>query len=678
MYCTTLMRLFLTFDSRVLQRQSTLVDGPPSLVSFPVLRTVLAYPTPLGYFMEFMDRRSRAVLVQFWLAVESFKNPLEDADADSGTDSGPEDEVISEAEAETLREDMQMVLAQYLTTGRMPVPVSAKYIQHLRAFAEGTGVRGLRRARRAVVKIQAEIEKAMTADFDEFASSDLGFRARADLDRTMQSREQERQTSKMSMEPTSPTIAPRLASRPSAPRVDLPPAKSTPAHLKFLISSPGDEDNDRPPLFTEEPESPEAVQARRMEAISAALEDLMAEDEPTSSRAMAKARKQKSGGLFAEDDDRLSTVAEEHGGSLDDADDAAEEELQLAVPGNLQLANDIEQLGARLEELRAQESLLGALVRKAELTGDAGELKLLRRSQSALAREIRARDFQKTQFETQARENKLVPGRTRVAIQSTSTGEGAVGEGQVVRYLIEVQQLDENGSGAVASGWIVARRYNEFWTMHQKLRERYIAVRVLDFPGKRLVPGTVTQSFLDGRRIALEKYLQSLIAIPAICESDELRAFLSTQDVAVGGNGSPSIPSPPVPGAANFVRTMYRSVAGSLDEVIFGPSMLDVMLQRLTRQAAARAGIVGAGAGDENLVARSLTPQALVSESDGETGSSPFSSPICDLILAVFELNKENNWLRRQAVVVILQQILGGTIERFVSLCLNCNVFFCH
>lgn len=50
----------------------------------------------------------------------------------------------------------------------------------------------------------------------------------------------------------------------------------------------------------------------------------------------------------------------------------------------------------------------------------------------------------------------------------------------------------------------------------------------------------------------------------------------------------------------------------------------------------------------------------------GETATSAFSAPICDLILAVFELNKENNWLRRQAVVVILQQVLGGTIERCV------------
>ena len=40
--------------------------------------------------------------------------------------------------------------------------------------------------------------------------------------------------------------------------------------------------------------------------------------------------------------------------------------------------------------------------------------------------------------------------------------------------------------------------------------------------------------------------------------------------------------------------------------------------------------------------------------------TSTFISPIRDLILAVFELHKKNNWLRRQA---ILQELLGGTIK---------------
>ena len=105
--------------------------------------------------------------------------------------------------------------------------------------------------------------------------------------------------------------------------------------------------------------------------------------------------------------------------------------------------------------------------------------------------------------------------------------------------------------------------------------------------------------------------------------------------------------------------------------------MLDVMIQRLTQQAAEFAGIVGTAMNDEDLVAQAIRAFSKVTSEDGimqlsgdlrplegETSSSTFSAPICDLVLAVFELNKKNNWLRRQAIVIILQQVLGGTIER--------------
>lgn len=127
----------------------------------------------------------------------------------------------------------------------------------------------------------------------------------------------------------------------------------------------------------------------------------------------------------------------------------------------------------------------------------------------------------------------------------------------------------------------------------------------------------------------------------------------------------------------DLVRNVYRSVAESIDDMFFGPSMLDVMIQRLTRQAAEFAGIVGSGVNDEELVAQALNasgkavPEAALLQLsgdlkplEGESITSTFSAPICDLAIAVFELNKKNNWLRRQAIVIILQQVLGGTIEK--------------
>jgi len=49
---------------------------------------------------------------------------------------------------------------------------------------------------------------------------------------------------------------------------------------------------------------------------------------------------------------------------------------------------------------------------------------------------------------------------------------------------------------------------------------------------------------------------------------------------------------------------------------------------------------------------------------DRET--EPFVKPISDLFLETFELHKGNSWLRGRAVVVVLHQLLGGTVERKV------------
>jgi sorting nexin-25 len=169
------------------------------------------------------------------------------------------------------------------------------------------------------------------------------------------------------------------------------------------------------------------------------------------------------------------------------------------------------------------------------------------------------------------------------------------------------------------------------------------------------------------------------VAIPAVCESVELRAFLSRDSPFIASEPTPSKSLPNFPGQ-KLVRSMYKSVTDSIDDIFFGPSMLDVMIQRLTRQAAEYAGIVGAGVTDEDLVANALKASGKGSSEDalskmsgdlrpldGETSTSTFSSPICDLVLAVFELDEKKNWLRRQAIVIILQQVLGGTIERSVN-----------
>jgi sorting nexin-25 len=177
--------------------------------------------------------------------------------------------------------------------------------------------------------------------------------------------------------------------------------------------------------------------------------------------------------------------------------------LESNMHGHFELINLITQLDQKLEALRSQETMLSALIRKADLTGDVHKLPLLRKSKDAMDREMSELTFQKAQLEQQQAENSLVPGRTKACIISAAPEEE---DGKsVIRYLIEVKQTGVDNNNV--SGWVVARRYNEFLSMHQRLKDKHAVVRTLEFPGKSLVTSLST-TFVEARKAALEKYLQ--------------------------------------------------------------------------------------------------------------------------------------------------------------------------
>ncbi|GAA5932311.1 Mdm1p [Sporobolomyces koalae] len=352
------------------------------------------------------------------------------------------------------------------------------------------------------------------------------------------------------------------------------------------------------------------------------------------------------------------------GESLEDLEPTEDDEpefdpqsIQLAAPGDLHLPDEIKRLGASLDKLKSQESVVGALIRKAELTGNVSELKILIKSQDSLRREIRAATFQKDQYENQEAENKLTPNGTRVTIPGTTVGQA---NGQSFQlYLVEVHQVNPDGS--FRSGWIVTRRYSEFASLYAKLRDKFVPARYLDFPGKRIVT-SYSKEFIEQRRIGLERYLQALIKIPIVCRSHELRAFLSQQTISL----PKSDPSRRLPAGLTvnhgFMRTFYRSVTSGIDDVLgtSTTSMMDTIVERLSQQAAVD--VIQA----EDLVEHFLGDKANPDETSriGEEGLTYFTAPICDLFVTVFELREKNNWLRRQAILIVLQQVLGGTIER--------------
>ncbi|TFK19973.1 structural protein MDM1 [Coprinopsis marcescibilis] len=694
------------------RQSSALPEASKPTVS---LRDILRNPNSLSYFMEFMDRRNRSLPVQFWLTVESFKNPLESVESDS---SGDEEEFLQDLETSVnVKEDISMIHDLYFADPSVPSGLSSiarKHIDRIRSFVREVdpSPASQRTVRRSVLLAQKQMERDMEQDFEEFERSELWFRAVGDAGFATQQKGLDpfaatsSATEDVNILPThAPSrLRPPTPSQPRASSRNIPSnqpmqravsstssasAKSGqpgPSNIEVLMSPISDafSDSSRTPLFNDPEDEAQREEQKRMEAIHAAVTDIMAleqeREEPLQepgtnfdqpARASTPRLDKARGRMF--DDVPLGLEEDEGEYGEGDGDGAGESQtFQLAAPGDLQLSYEIGRLTDKINNLNAQEEMLDTLIRKAELTGDTQELVLLRKSKAAMNRDLRELEFQRQQYEQQESANKLVSDRTRVSIVSSTTAEE---DGKsVVRYLVEVQQLGTDGG--FSSGWVVARRYNEFLSMHTKLRERYALVRALDFPGKRLV-ASLAGSFLDNRKQALEKYLQGVIAIPVVCESAELRTFLSRDSPFLASTPPTSKTASSFSGT-DLVRNVYRSVAESIDDMFFGPSMLDVMIQRLTRQAAEFAGIVGSGINDEDLVAQALhasgksTPESTLlltgdlKPLEGESSTSLFSAPICDLVLAVFELNKQNNWLRRQAVVIILQQVLGGTIERKV------------
>ena len=131
--------------------------------------------------MEFMDRRRRALLVQFWLTVESFKNPLESVD--SGSSDDDDEPVRDPSISNNLKEDISMMNELYFS-GPIIEPVlsiiSQKHVNNIQSFGVGEDAvtpAAERRVRRSVRLAQRQVEREMEQqDFDDFRHSELWFR----------------------------------------------------------------------------------------------------------------------------------------------------------------------------------------------------------------------------------------------------------------------------------------------------------------------------------------------------------------------------------------------------------------------------------------------------------------------------------------------------------------------
>lgn len=381
-------------------------------------------------------------------------------------------------------------------------------------------------------------------------------------------------------------------------------------------------------------------------------------------------------GVFVDDDlfaDEERFLSDERSGSDDDKNDDDVDEVHEAAPGDLGLAEAITVLTNDIDRLVAQEAVVDSLLRKAELTNNTAELRILRKSKASLQREIRRKELQRQQYVIQESDNSLY-GRSTIKIKPTiQVGRDPDGK-EFALYAIEVAR--NAGEKMPAAAWVIMRRYSEFLELHQRLRTRYPSVRNLDFPRRRMVM-KLQSEFLQKRRAGLEKYLRELLLLPDVCRSRDLRAFLSQSVIGPGGQQQAG------DDRKDMMSRLYDSVADGMEDILGSIPVLDqlsVAGQNLIAAATSQLnGPMAAGGSTASVLsaAAAVTEDGSgvnTAEAEAELNAfegsgkdqllEPFVKPICDIFLEVFELNRGNNWLRGRAVVVVLHQLLGGTIER--------------
>ncbi|AET38409.1 Mdm1p Ecym_2702 [Eremothecium cymbalariae DBVPG len=315
------------------------------------------------------------------------------------------------------------------------------------------------------------------------------------------------------------------------------------------------------------------------------------------------------------------------------------------------IKEEIAKLTISIDELQKQLELLKHLILKAELTNNQSQLKLLRKSERTLSNELEYKELLKQQYTVLENANSLF-GKTKVSIKTYISELSAEDGKEVTYYIIRVNHLN----GSQITSWEIPRRYSEFYKLNIYLKKSYGSL-VSHLQKKHVFPQKVkmslkyhvSKSLLYGeRRMKLESYLRSLLLLSDVCQDTTFRRFLT--DVS------------------NTFTTDYTDIETKRSR------LSETSLSQLSESNAIVKRYSGLDYQVTTLEEDEFTKESNFYEDERNFYSGTFTKPrsfvkpICDLFIALFSLNKSNSgWLRGRAIIVVLQQLLGSTIENYIK-----------
>ncbi|XP_059174499.1 sorting nexin-14-like isoform X2 [Physella acuta] len=95
-------------------------------------------------------------------------------------------------------------------------------------------------------------------------------------------------------------------------------------------------------------------------------------------------------------------------------------------------------------------------------------------------------------------------------------------------FIIDIRRLDIEEGEEKKQQWTVARRYPEFYVLEQKLTEFHGELPECQLPAKKSF-GTKKQDFTEGKKTDFENYLQKLLTLPQLKNSELLYKFLTSE-----------------------------------------------------------------------------------------------------------------------------------------------------
>ncbi|XDT05303.1 PXA domain profile [Nakaseomyces glabratus] len=335
---------------------------------------------------------------------------------------------------------------------------------------------------------------------------------------------------------------------------------------------------------------------------------------------------------------------------LDNYDkDKSIDDIQLSVPQEskellfrpgLKSFKDIKEaiadLTLKINQTEKEDEILDHLLLKAELINDKEQLRILSKSKRAMKKDIERMDVARQLLLIQESSNALY-GTTEVSISSFYEDVDEGGKKLITFYLVNVKRQN----GDKSTSWEVSRRFNEFAVLYKYLHANYskkLKKLDLSFPSKIPITENYNIAKVDicnERRIKFELFLNQLLQIQEICEDDLFRTFL-TNPLSFSINRNPEeLPLINNSQSYEFIPELSLMDEGlrSTDDLVYDNKYL-------------------------------TSHYAKVSTSN-ETKSTV--KIISEFFIAIFSSRTNSRWLRGRAIVTLLQQLMGSTIDKYMK-----------